>query len=249
MDESCNEEDDDCNGVTDDDGTFGCNDYYYDFDGDEWGVSDDSRCLCFAYQGEATGHTAEAGGDCDDTLATVHPNAPELCDGEDNDCDDRTDDEDPPVQGCTTYYYDFDGDTFGLAINSQCRCLPAGRYTATQAGDCCDLDNRSKPTQLQFFPSKDACGSWDYDCSGHIDRQTPDFGDCSCKYLSPDNTTCLLDVGGACTFRRGWVTDEDGTARVVPECGASGDMITHCTMDLNTLRCEPTIEGKTQLCH
>ncbi|MCA9542642.1 MAG: putative metal-binding motif-containing protein, partial [Myxococcales bacterium] len=26
--------------------------------------------------------------DCDDTSATVHPNAPELCDGRDNDCDD-----------------------------------------------------------------------------------------------------------------------------------------------------------------
>lgn len=28
-----------------------------------------------------------AGNDCDDTLSTIHPNAPEICDGVDNDCD------------------------------------------------------------------------------------------------------------------------------------------------------------------
>ena len=38
------------------------------------------------------GGSAPATGDCDDTRATVHPGAVEVCDGLDNDCNDEIDD-------------------------------------------------------------------------------------------------------------------------------------------------------------
>ena len=48
-------------------------------------------------------------GDCDDTDGTVFPNAPEICDGADNNCDGNID------EGFSfdDYYVDADGDGFG----------------------------------------------------------------------------------------------------------------------------------------
>jgi len=48
-------------------------------------------------QGDADGDgVTEAGGDCDDANAQIHPGAPDTCDGLDNDCDGAVDEEPPP---------------------------------------------------------------------------------------------------------------------------------------------------------
>jgi len=62
--------DEDCNGEVDEEGCIGCNDM------DEDGYGSGTTCL---------------GPDCNDFDPTVYFGAPELCDGEDNDCDEDVD--------------------------------------------------------------------------------------------------------------------------------------------------------------
>ena len=85
--ESCNGIDDNCNGVIDEENAEGCTMYYYDGDSDTYGTSD-NKCLC---SGEGN-YTATVSGDCNDSNANIHPNATEICNGIDDDCDPSTSD-------------------------------------------------------------------------------------------------------------------------------------------------------------
>ena len=58
--------------------------------------------------------------DCDDDNALVHPEAAEICDSLDNDCDGTTDDQ---ATDASTYFADGDGDGEGLASNSVDACM------------------------------------------------------------------------------------------------------------------------------
>ena len=96
--EKCDGVDNDCDGGVDDlENALGCTDYYLDVDGDDWGVPGDFQCWC-----EPTGdYTAEQDGDCDDGDVDVNPDAIEVCNLIDDDCDGFVDDG-----------FDVDGDGF-----------------------------------------------------------------------------------------------------------------------------------------
>jgi hypothetical protein len=82
--ERCNQIDDNCDGQIDEgQNNQGCTVYYRDSDGDGYGVSSDSRCLCHAI----APYTATQGGDCNDNDAHQHPGAVEICNNVDDDCD------------------------------------------------------------------------------------------------------------------------------------------------------------------
>lgn len=82
--ETWNNKDDDCNGETDDGIVVVA--WYPDVDGDGFGSGD-------GVQAEVgpEGYVP-VGGDCDDSDAEISPDAPEICDGKDNDCSLRADD-------------------------------------------------------------------------------------------------------------------------------------------------------------
>jgi hypothetical protein len=114
------------------------NTYYRDSDGDGHGNPDDSIESCAA----PTGYVSNSD-DCDDTNAQINPGATEKCDGKDNDCDGQIDEE--GATGCTTYYKDSDGDTYGVNGDTKCLCTSAPPYTANQGGDSDDTDPGINP--------------------------------------------------------------------------------------------------------
>ena len=65
------------------------------------------------FDADSDGFTSET--DCDDPDARINPEAEEVCDGIDNDCDDLIDDEDNSAV-LTVFYIDSDGDGFGGQI-------------------------------------------------------------------------------------------------------------------------------------
>jgi hypothetical protein len=81
--ELCNETDDDCDGETDEADALDAPTWYTDADGDGYGDIDSPVVSCSAAVG-----TVSNPDDCDDTLASVFPGAPEVeSDGIDQDCD------------------------------------------------------------------------------------------------------------------------------------------------------------------
>ncbi len=95
------------------------------------------------------------GTDCDDSHSTVHPNAPEVADGLDNDCD-GTIDEGLALQ---TWYLDVDADGFGNPASfTEAAQAPSG-YVADNT-DCDDSNDLIHPDATETLEGIDA------DCDG-----------------------------------------------------------------------------------
>jgi hypothetical protein len=95
--------------------------------------------------------------DCNDGDAAIHPNAPELCDELDNDCDGQTDESVDSI-----YYEDDDHDGFGDPLTAAAGCIPDGAYTA-ESGDCDDANAQTNPDATEI------CDLADNDCDGAVD--------------------------------------------------------------------------------
>jgi hypothetical protein len=103
--------------------------------------------------------------DCDDAHAVVNPDALEICDGMDNDCDGETDVN--PTDG-DTFFADADADGHGDAATAMAACeLPEG-YVAT-SDDCDDAEADAFPGNLEH------CDGIDNDCNGFIDDDASDM--------------------------------------------------------------------------
>ncbi|MCO4747933.1 MAG: putative metal-binding motif-containing protein, partial [Proteobacteria bacterium] len=86
-----------------------------------------------------------SGTDCDDTQAATYPNALEICDGADNDCDGSIDN--PPTEPVDNliYYADLDGDGFGAGPQLFPQSCGEAVGMVTNDEDCNDLDAAVHP--------------------------------------------------------------------------------------------------------
>ena len=150
-DELCNELDDDCDGLVDEDAIDAVA-LHLDADGDGYGDPDEIVMACEPGEG-----VVEDGTDCDDADPETHPGAPERCDGADNDCDGEIDEDLQEI-----WYADEDGDGYGNAEITVESCDPGDGWVA-DATDCDDGD-------AAVFPGADEeCNGIDDDCDGLID--------------------------------------------------------------------------------
>jgi hypothetical protein len=202
-DEPCDGADNDCDGEIDEEGD---SIWYGDADGDGFGDADVTQVACSPGDGWAANDE-----DCDDSRADVNPDAEEVCDEADNDCDGAVDED-----VTTTFYADDDGDGWGDETDTTQACeLPEG-YLA-EAGDCDDEDAAIHPGADEY------CDGVDNDCDDVLDND--DAVDASTWYLDGDGDGC----GGedstttACTQPSGYEADatdcDDGDAAIHP--GAS----------------------------
>jgi hypothetical protein len=149
--------DEDCDGRANDASAVGAVMYYADADGDGYG-GDSSDAFCDLPAGYAASST-----DCDDSVATVHPGATEVCDpaNVDENCDGQADD--AAAAGQITFYVDADGDGYGGAGSGTFCDLPSG-YAASFT-DCDDNAATVHPDATEVCDPANV----DEDCDGQAD--------------------------------------------------------------------------------
>ncbi|MGA1796143.1 MAG: C1 family peptidase [bacterium] len=126
---------------------------------------------------DGDGYSPEEG-DCDDHNPAINPDAEEVCDGVDNNCNGNID------EGLTTtYYHDGDGDGYGnLDVTIEACSAPDGYVT--NSTDCND-DNAA------IYPgAQELCGNGiDEDCDGE---------DSSCEGCTDEDKDGYYVEGGIC---------------------------------------------------
>ncbi len=114
------------------------NTYYLDMDDDGYGDSNVTIVDCSATP--PAGYSANDL-DCDDTTDTRNPDATEICNGIDDNCDGQTDE----GLSFTTYYADTDGDGYGDDAFTLDACDGAPAGFVSQGGDCDDTNGEMYP--------------------------------------------------------------------------------------------------------
>ena len=106
--------------------------------------------------------------DCDDNNADIHPDATEVCNEVDDNCNGLVDDDDPNLVLSTQsdWFRDADNDGFGNESDSQRACsAPAWHVEESAAGFDCD------DTDPAFYPGadeSDCSDPNDYNCDGSV---------------------------------------------------------------------------------
>ncbi len=190
--EQCDSRDNDCDGTVDD--NVSATTWFADNDGDGFGTSSPTIDACARPDGFAA-----SSGDCDDTVASVHPDASEQCDGVDNDCDSLIDDNDDDVKPLF-WFLDSDQDGFGdeMSISAACN-QPAG--SVADPGDCDDTDGAVSPAATEI------CNGIDDDCDFLIDDADSSVSDRTTWYRDADGDGAGVDASAlaACNAPGGFV--------------------------------------------
>ena len=231
--EVCDGFDNDCDG--DADGELLVT-LYDDLDGDGFGDPNHATESCLPPASQVPAPADPLDVDCDDLDADVHPDAAELCDGLDNNCDGVAD------EGLsTTWYLDYDRDGYGDDDDAESACAaPSARYVAG-GGDCDDTDGARHPGAAP------GCDGGDLDCDGLVDNDADEDGyaDILCGGDDCDDTNAAIypDVGGGCALGiscldilDGGYDDGDGLYTIDPDGYGTGE-------DPVEVYCDMTTEG------
>ena len=180
----------------------------------------------------------------------VHPGAwtRSAADGLDNDCNGLDNERD--AIGCKDFYYDEDGDTYGISGSKQCWCdTGKSPWTGKNTNDCYDKNANARPGQANYFKVDRGDGKYDFNCDRAEERRWRGRAtSCAWKFAP---FSCKLNG-------EGWVSTE-------PRCGGSADYRPDCDGEYDVLcivlcaysdptkcphcwSCEPDDESRTQAC-
>jgi hypothetical protein len=207
--EICDGVDNDCDDEADE--GLDWRSWHQDADGDGYGDPGTELEACARPSG-----TVLDSSDCDDGDGAVHPDADEVCDGIDNDCDGLVDDDDDGVLARDSWYADADGDGYGDASLAVTACTqPAG--TVADDSDCEDGDALIHPA------ASEVCDGVDNDCDGLVDDDDGSLVGATTWYDDLDGDGYGDAASGgtvACEQPSGTVSDssdcDDGAAGVHP---------------------------------
>ncbi|MFN0276150.1 MAG: MopE-related protein [Chitinophagales bacterium] len=178
----CNGIDENCNGIFDEGVPLV---YFADADGDSYGDPDVFLLACDLPVGYVSNNS-----DCDDGNEDINPDATEICNELDDDCDGYIDED-----LLTTYFVDADEDGFGNSDAFILSCtLPLG-FTENYL-DCDDSNEFINPSIAEI------CNEIDDDCDGSIDDEVTlftlyiDFDGDNFGNASIDTTSCYADITG-----------------------------------------------------
>lgn len=189
--DDCDGIDNNCDGQTDEDASYV--NYYEDADGDGFGTARNPVNSCEPVDGYVTNND-----DCDDSARSINPNATEVCDGIDQDCDGTIDNNASDAQ---VWYADRDADGYGDLNNTRTACDQPAGYTI-DTSDCNDTVAATHPGATEL------CNNIDDDCDGQVDENA---SDASTWYLDADSdrygsSTVTLS---ACSQPAGYVSNDD----------------------------------------
>ncbi|MEQ1505587.1 MAG: putative metal-binding motif-containing protein [Myxococcota bacterium] len=154
--ETCNDVDDDCDALVDDEDDSidpsTLTSWFRDFDQDGFGDPQSTTDACAPPNPLfITDNT-----DCDDTRDTINPGASEVCNSRDDDCDTLIDDEDDSIDPSTQveFFEDGDLDGFGDPATITLACRPIAG-AVTNDDDCDDTDPDATLDQSWSFDRDD----------------------------------------------------------------------------------------------
>ena len=226
--EVCDDLDNDCDGLVDDNATDATT-WYADSDSDGYGGSQFQETACDAPAGFVDGST-----DCNDLDADTYPGADELCDGGDNDCDGSVDEDD--AVDAAEWYFDEDGDGYGIDSDTVTACDGPRDYVS-HAGDCDDEDPAFHPGASE----SDCADANDYNCDGSVGYEDLDAdGFAACEdcddndaTANPDGSETCDDVDNDCDG----VIDDDASDVSTWYADADGD--SYGSANSSVVACDP----------
>ena len=161
--------------------------------------------------------------DCDDTNPDIHPGAPEVCNGIDDDCNGAIDLFDEGLTDGIAAFTDRDGDGYGDPELPTTTC-ELGAGAVEEGGDCNDTNPNVHPGATE-----DCNTTADDDCDG--DTNAVDAANCVTWYADADGDGFAGDEG-ACLCE----ASEDYPGRFAEDCDDGDDAVHPDAFEIATRR-------------